>query len=376
MNSIEYYFSKAFLIFFSWVFSLCPLDNQKIVFASARDNKPTGNLAALIEAYSAAYPHAHIVLDFQTYSYGLIGKIHYLLALIKTTYHLKTARYFFVDNALFPVHVVKHRAGTTVIQVWHATGIMKKFGLDTQVEARKVENQFLHKNYDYVIADSEPTREAYARAFGTPLERVLALGSARTDALLVKDAAIKAHEQLLAEYPELKNKTILLYAPTFRGFSAQKESARSLDVSALKQALGSTYAVVYKPHAVITPQASKAFDVVLDSRVDINTYLPGVDGVISDYSSVIFEAALLYKPLYKMCADYADYTKQNGFYLDYLNDVPGVNCIGTNELSKEILEHGVQLSSEQTGQYAAFCARFCTYSDGSAIKRIMKRFPL
>lgn len=376
MNSLEYYFSKTFLTFFGWIFSLCPLDNEKIVFASARDNKPTGNLAALIAAYSLAYPQAHIILDFQTYSYGLMGKIKYVLSLVKTTYHLKTARYFFVDNALFPIHVVKHRAGTTVIQVWHATGIMKKFGLDTQAPERKVENRFLHKNYDYVIADSEPTREAYARAFGTPIERVLTLGSARTDELLKPAAAKAAREKLLHEHPELKGKTLLLYAPTFRGFSAQKESARSLDINMLKQALGSSFAVIYKPHAVITPQASKAFDVVLDSHADINDYLPGVDGVISDYSSVIFEAALLYKPIYKMCADFNTYNKQNGFYLDYLNDVPGVNCVGTNELAKEIREHGVLLSPEQIERYAAFCARFCTYSDGAATERIMKRFSL
>lgn len=376
MNQLEYYLSKTFLIFFGWIFSLCPLDNEKVVFASARDNVPTGNLAALIKAYQTAYPQAHIVLDFKTYSYGLIGKLQYVLSLVKTTYHLKTARYFFVDNALFPVHVVKHREGTTVVQVWHATGIMKKFGLDTPVKERKVENRFLHKNYDYVIADSEPTCDAYSRAFGTQRERVLALGSARTDALLAPNAAKIAREKLLRKYPELAGKTLLLYAPTFRGFSAQKESARSLDVTSLKQALGSSLAVLYKPHAVITPQASQAFDVVLDSKSDINDYLPGVDGVISDYSSIIFEAALLSKPLYKMCGDYASYNTQNGFYLDYLHDVPGINCIGTHELIKEIKENGVQLSPEQAEQYRVFVGRYCTFSDGAAVQRILNRFPL
>ncbi len=378
MNLFEYYASKIFLSICGWIFSLVPVDKQKVVFASARDNKASGNLLALSQAYKEAYPDAHYVMLFRTYSYGLVGKIGYLFSLITTTYHLKTARYFFVDNALFPVHVIKHRKETLVIQVWHATGILKRFGLDTDVDERKVENRFLHKGYDYVIADSEPTRAAYASAFGIPTQQVLCLGSARTDALLEKDARAKARKLLEERFPALKHKIALLYAPTFRGYSASKTAATTLNAIELKNLLGENFALVYKPHAVVTNDNVSAFDAVLDAKDDINTYLPGFDGVITDYSSVLFEAALLNLPLYKLCGDYMDYCKQTGFYLDYLREVPGTNCTSTSELGDAILAAGMPLMLTENEQkaYEAFCSKYCTYNDGHATERYLTRFPL
>ena len=378
MNLIEYYLSRTFLTICGWFFSVCPIDQKKVVFASARGNAPTGNLAALKNAYQTAYPHGHYIELFQTYSYGFAGKISYLLSLVKTTYHLKTARYFFIDNALFPVHVVKHKAGTTVIQVWHATGALKRFGLDTDVADRKVENRFLHKGYDYVIADSELTKAAYTTAFGVDEAHVALLGSARTDALLATDARTEARAKLAELHPALAEKTILLYAPTFRGFSANKRAAQSLNSSLLKKKLGSQYALVYKPHAVVTPQEAQAFDYVLDAHCDINTYLAGFDGLITDYSSVLFEAALCGIPVFKLCGDIEKYRAMNGFYLDYLHEIPGDNCASTEELVHALQEKTLPLAlnSGQRLAYKDFCARYCTFSDGNVCARYLEKFPL
>lgn len=378
MNNTEYYLSRIFLTIFGWFFGLFPLDQRKVVFASARDNKPSGNLLALSDAYKKAYPDAHYVMLFRTYSYGFAGKISYLFSLIRTTYHLKTARYFFVDNALFPVHVIKHRPQTTVIQVWHATGALKKFGLDTDVEERKVENRFLHKGYDYVIADSEQTRNAYTSAFHIPLQHVLGLGSPRTDALLAPDAKAKARAKLYARYPQLEDKTIMLFVPTFRGFSAKKTAAHTLDTQRLKETLGPQYGLVYKPHAVVKAQDAAGFDVILDEHEDINTYLPACDLLITDYSSVLFEAALLNKPVFRLCGDFDEYRAVNGFYLDYFNDIPGPACKTTDELANAIENLSIPptLSAEENAQWSAFTERLCTYSDGRACERILERFAL
>ena len=43
--------------------------------------------------------------------------------------------------------------------------------------------------------------------------------------------------------------------------------------------------------------------------------------LITDYSSVIFDAALLHKPMVFLCPDIANY--ERGFYLDYPADLPG-----------------------------------------------------
>ena len=43
-------------------------------------------------------------------------------------YHLATARVFVVDDYFFPIYVIRPRAGTTIVQTWHACGAFKKFG--------------------------------------------------------------------------------------------------------------------------------------------------------------------------------------------------------------------------------------------------------
>ena len=96
-------------------------------------------------------------------------------------YHVRTAGLVVVDNAWLPVHVAPHRHGTTVVQVWHAAGALKRFGMDTITPLEEPERTFLHRYYDYVVSSGDASREPWAAAFRTPLDRVLPLGTPRTD---------------------------------------------------------------------------------------------------------------------------------------------------------------------------------------------------
>ena len=100
-------------------------------------------------------------------------------------YHLQTAGLFVVDNAYLPVHVAPHRPTTTVVQVWHAAGALKRFGLDTRTPLAEPERTFLHRYYDAVVVGGAWSRGPYAAALRTPIERVLALGSP-ADRLLLR----------------------------------------------------------------------------------------------------------------------------------------------------------------------------------------------
>ena len=68
------------------------------------------------------------VLLLEPYGYGLLGQARVPGRLIRGMYHLRTAGLFIVDNAYLPIHVAPHRPGTTVVQVWHAVGALKRFG--------------------------------------------------------------------------------------------------------------------------------------------------------------------------------------------------------------------------------------------------------
>ena len=151
------------------------------MLATARVATLEGNLAHLYAAMRARHPDREYVLLLEPYSYGLLGKVAYLGRLIRGMYHLRTAGLFIVDNAYLPIHVAPHRPGTTVVQVWHAVGALKRFGADTLATLAEPERTFLHRHYDYVVTTAESARAPYAAALRTPIERVLALGAPRTD---------------------------------------------------------------------------------------------------------------------------------------------------------------------------------------------------
>src|SRR5665647_1801971 len=102
-----------------------------------------------------------------------------MLRLVRGMYHVSTAQLVVVDNAFLPVHLAPHRRGTTVVQVWHAVGALKRFGFDAPLA--EPERTFLHRYYDSVIVSAEAVREPWSTAFRTPIERVAALGTPRTD---------------------------------------------------------------------------------------------------------------------------------------------------------------------------------------------------
>src|SRR4029078_2020089 len=100
--------------------------------------------------------------------------------------------------------------------------------LDTPPPLSKPERSFLHRYYDAVVVGGEWVRRPYAAALRTPGERVLALGSLRTDPFFEEATMAAARERVLAQYPVLAGRRVVLYAPTFRGRGIGKRAAPGL----------------------------------------------------------------------------------------------------------------------------------------------------
>ncbi|MFI5254869.1 MAG: CDP-glycerol glycerophosphotransferase family protein, partial [Candidatus Limnocylindrales bacterium] len=278
---------------------------------------------------------------------------------------------FVVDNAYLPVHVAPHRPNTTVVQVWHAVGALKRFGLDTASPPLEPERTFLHRHYDYVIAAGEAARGPYSAALRTPLERVLALGAARTDLFFDAEAMAAARERILAAYPRLADGRVILYAPTFRGRGRTRQAAPGLDAGRLRAALPADHLLVLKSHPNLDPALTPigGFDVVVEPGVEINELFMVSDVLITDYSSSIFEWALLRRPLVLLTGDLAEYESDPGLYLDYRTEMIGTQVPDTDGVIAAILSGRFDLTA-----YDAFIARHLDACDGLAADRFVDRF--
>lgn len=114
-----------------------------------------------------------------------------------------------------------------------------------------------------------------------------------------------------------------------------------LDINQMYHALKDDYLLLIKLHPAVKNNHNyqKLYpDFVYDFSEyrGINELLVIVDFLISDYSSVPFEYALLNKPMIFYPYDLDLYQKERGVIPDYIQEVPGPVVFGTAEIIRLI----------------------------------------
>lgn len=225
-----------------------------------------------------------------------------------------------LDTYCIPVSMLPHRSDTKVIQMWHALAAIKKFGWQTVgredgTSERVASAMRMHRGYDYVLSASDLTAEHFCEAFRTGREKVVKLGLPRID--YIKSVANgrekkKTADRIFARYPGLREKEIILYAPTFR-------KGRPVRVNELTDAIDSDrYTVVVKLHPLYREDVSvRGEEVITDEEFSSYEWLSAADRIISDYSSFVVESAIAYKPLYIYAYDMDEYASTTGLNVDF-----------------------------------------------------------
>lgn len=371
VTRLEYLLASTVLRLVGWLASLLPISDDRVVLASPRSSRLEGNLRYLSAAIRRRHPHLRQIVLVQTYGFGWRAKLTYLLAAMRGMVYLRTTRFVFVDNAWLPIHVAPHRAGTTVVQVWHAASAVKRFGVDTVRPPSEPERTFLHRHYDFVVVSSEDVRTRYATALRTPRDRVLALGTPRTDFFFDDAAMDAARARLLDAYPVLRGRRVVLYAPTLRGRGRDKMSAAGLDAVRLRAVLPPSIALALKAHPNVDRDwvPTEGYDAVFDPTDEINDILALTDVLVTDYSSAIFEFALLRRPMILLTGDLAEYAADPGVYVDFATDLVGTQVADTDGVAATLLADAFDLSG-----YDAFIKAHVGACDGHASERVVERF--
>lgn len=359
---------------------LFPLDNKKITFSSYRTDKIQGNLLFIHDELMNQYPGLKYTLLFKKLQSTKIGKISQLLRMLEASYHLATSRYFLIDDYYFPVYAVKPRKGVEIIQVWHAAGAFKKFGYSTIGKKFGPSLEYLryvkiHSNYSKVIVSSQEVIPFYAEAFHIPENKIIPLGLPRTDFFFNQDNHEAVKEKFYGGFPMIKDKKIILYAPTYRGKShGQKEMNISIDFKELKNRLYDEYVVIVHLHPYFSESLkidSELNDFVYDfgKKYMIEELLLISDILITDYSSVIFDFSLLMRPIAFFADDLADYTNERDFYYDYKDFVPGPIFENTKDLANWVKNGIFDINKIQF-----FKERFLNNCDGNVSKKVTELF--
>ena len=337
-----------------------PLESDKILMFTTSRGKLGGNLIA-IKNYIESNDLPYKITAFTSVD---------MLDEKTVAREMATSKYIFVDDFEPRVYVLKLREGQHLVQVWHAMGAFKKFGY-SRSSAEK--NSLTHKNYTEAIVSSPELITIYAEAFGIDESKIKPVGVPRTDMLFDAEYKAKTIERLYEKEPRLKDKKVCLFAPTFRGNSVNDGCypKEFLDIKRLADALGDEWALILKYHPFIKNPAeipNEVKDRVFDfgDEREINDILFITDVLVTDYSSVIFENAVLGNPCILYAPDLADYEGERGFYFEYDAYSCGQVVKNKNELAEAIKSAG-----NNTEKSDEFKRRFVSLCDGNSSERFV-----
>lgn len=346
------------LYFFNLLFKPLKIKKNRITFISYKSNKLEKDFKLISKALEKEKKY-ELIYILTKYENNLLGNIKYLYNCILQLYYTNTSSIIILDYNNFVISNFK-KTGVKVIQIWHASGAIKKFGND-------IEREYLIKNYDYVISTSECWTDIYSKAFNVKKENIVPLGLPRTDVLFSKEKLKKYKKNILHKYPEIKDKKVILYAPTFRGDHIKGAYIPKIDLQYIKNKIGDDYVIIYKFHPW-----NESVDIG-ESKGIINGNKEGLiklfsvsDYLISDYSSIIYDFTILGKPIISFVPDIDEYRISRGFYKDYEKVMPWPICKSENEVVDAILNKEVNVND-----IIEFNNRYFKYKDGKSIERIL-----
>lgn len=379
MKTFERLVLKYILRIIYYVSYIIPV-KKRVVFATYRKDSMEGNFKYIYDELQKKAPHLKCKFLYKKFDKGIKGKIIYFLHMMKATYYIATSAYFIIDDFYFPVYVVnKLRKGTEVEQVWHACGAFKKFGFSILDKSFGADNNYvkqipIHINYNHVLVTSEEVKKHYADAFNMSEENIVPIGVPRTDLFFDEDMKKEAKKRVLSIYPQLKNKKIVLYAPTFRGNSqSDAKMPLNFDIERVANELPEDYILALKTHPFVKDSIEIKNNKIVDlSDYDIiNDILILTDLLITDYSSVVFEYALLERPMIFYADDLENYEHERDFYYKYEDFVPGPIVKNTEELIEVLKTNNYDYE-----KIKAFKNKFFDYTDGKSSERFVDKIIL
>lgn len=228
----------------------------------------------------------------------------------------------------------------TIIQLWHGTPIKKLF-LDSpepnqnlniyNYRARKYNK--LAKQ-DYLVCDSILAMDMFHSAFPTHYTDVLPIGYPRVKYLMNKLNESSFHEQLKRELKCDLNKPVLLYAPTWVSDHHDDE------LLPISEQLLAKYNVIFKGHVESDDIARLPEGVILPQKgIETQDLLLISDVVLTDYSSIIFDALTIDKHVCLYTPHHIEYVKERGVYKDVIKSLSNVWYTDADLLTHDLLNN-------------------------------------
>ncbi|WP_281863167.1 bifunctional glycosyltransferase/CDP-glycerol:glycerophosphate glycerophosphotransferase [Planomicrobium okeanokoites] len=291
---------------------------------------------------------------------------------LKHFYYLNRAKYW-VDNQGM-AHLGKKKDSQVYVQTWHGTPL-KRMGYDLKRLPSNNELarlNFQSASWDYLITPNNYTTKILKRAFRYS-GSILETGYPRNDLL------IKQPEKVIEETKNFYNipsgKKVILFAPTFREWDPSSFQKVADDVLKLSRKLNEESVILLRLHYLLSNRMSQLKlpnNVINASNYqDIQELYLISDLLITDYSSVMFDYALLKRPIVLYCYDLEEYMTRRGMYFDFEKFAPGPIYKTIEEVIEFVSNE--EKYSEYDERLEDFVEKFGSLEDGTASAQVVNQ---
>lgn len=362
---------SLFILKIYWIF---PIKNNRIFFTSYKGNQYSCNPKYIYE-FLCEKENLELIWGFKNQVNEFDVKKKVKLHSIRGFYYCLTSKVVIDNFGFFPY--IPYRTEQFCINTWHGGGAYKK-----------IDNKTLHKSKFKVSLDRHKAKvtdlivlacEEFKQVADSLLlgkEKIYApIGMPRNDILFNQEKVLEKQKKIRNVLNLNEEFGIVLYAPTFRGSEKEKRSFEpqiSFEkiLRTLKVVYGKTFVILMREHNYLTGKMI----VDKESIIDVSTYpdimelICATDILITDYSSVMWDFALLGRPCFLFVPDLEQYRSDRNFYIDITEwKFP----ISTNmeELLSDIKKLSLDEAKKNAGEHLAL---FHSYEKGTACAQLWK----
>ena len=332
---------------YSFFFNLgakCGIKKKRIALVSMHNANFKDGLGEVLKVLDEDYGTYEVLkIDRK----DMFRKSTALKALTADAFRLGRSAYIFLNDNFMPLAKAHPANDTKIVQLWHGQGAFKKFGLSID-RPKKIRERELAANerLSYVVCSSKGVGSIYAEAFGVDEQKVITTGTPNEDYYFHPESLARSRANVYAEYPQLKDKFVVLYAPTFRDGEGDSEIFRNFDAKEVEAAIDKWLDSLAtascdkseKKSIVVTRLHPQVHEALVKSDCKNEQKKSGVNAtdyesinelclvaelLITDYSSVCMDFAIIGKPIIFYAFALDSYQDSRHFYFDYMSYVPG-----------------------------------------------------
>ncbi len=361
---------RLFAFFFDLRAKL-PLKKQKVFFVMTHDGGLTGNCGVMLNAVRKKGYKTHIINRSHTEFGRNIFKAFKFF--VVDSFNMAGSHTIFLDNTFLPLAFCNVGSDVRVAMLWHGTGTIKRFGLDTTEGKLKELEAASDAKITHLFVASEYTKQIYKGCFGLPYEKIYVTGNPRCDELF------RVHEE--NDDVREKDKFTVLFATTFReGIPGDAPYYEIRTLLRKLQGGNRKIQLMLRLHPHVAEELKGRSEyfmfgncVDVSGQDNLNLLMRKADVLVTDYSSICYDFAILNRPILFYAPDLDYYkTEERGFYEDYESFVPGPVYRRIDDLAEEILNLSSDTAKHDLLKMGSFMEKAYAYRDSGSAARIME----